>query len=152
MGVKLEQESKSPSPNVFVIVATGYSYDYRLVSAIKSVVAAYFKGSDNTTRGEGLPYKMPSDGTSATPLDHPELLEATLQEKMDGTSLNPLSPREVEVLSHIARGNANKQIANVLGISEQTVKNHVSRIMGKMDAQDRTHAVVMAIEKSWISL
>jgi len=64
----------------------------------------------------------------------------------------PLSQREVEILKYVAEGNPNKGIAVVLDISEQTVKNHITSIMRKLNANDRTHAVVLAMRNGWINL
>jgi len=64
----------------------------------------------------------------------------------------PLSPREVEILEIIMSGSTNKQIAYELGISEQTVKNHVTSILRKLSVNDRTQAVVYAIRQGWIEL
>jgi len=64
----------------------------------------------------------------------------------------PLTPKEVQILSRIAEGNSNKRIANILGISEQTIKNHVSAILRKLNANDRAHAVFLAIRNGWISV
>ena len=64
----------------------------------------------------------------------------------------PITSRELEVLAHVAHGCGNKQIAHTLFISEQTVKNHISSIMRKLDANDRTHAVVLALHNGWISM
>jgi DNA-binding NarL/FixJ family response regulator len=58
--------------------------------------------------------------------------------------VEPLTPREMEVLQAMADGLSNKQIARQLGISEHTVKYHVNTILGKMGAQSRTEAVVRA--------
>jgi len=63
-----------------------------------------------------------------------------------------LSQRELEVLQHVADGNSNKMIGNLLRISEQTVKNHLTSIMSKLQANDRTHAVVIALRQRWISI
>ena len=62
-----------------------------------------------------------------------------------------LTPHEINVLRYIAEGNSNKLIAYALGIGEQTVKNHISKIMVKLKANDRTHAVVLAIRYGWLS-
>jgi DNA-binding NarL/FixJ family response regulator len=62
----------------------------------------------------------------------------------------PLSGREVEVLDSIAKGNSNKEIARCLGISDQTVKNHITSIMRKLAVNDRTQAVVYALRHGWI--
>ncbi len=67
------------------------------------------------------------------------------------TIVAPLTSRETQVLNYIADGNSNKQIASILQISEQTIKNHVSNILRKLNANDRAHAVVLAIRHGWIS-
>ena len=64
----------------------------------------------------------------------------------------PLSPRELEILDLVARGNSNKLIARQLGISDQTVKNHVSAILRKLEVNDRTEAVVYALRNGWIRM
>jgi two-component system response regulator DegU len=63
----------------------------------------------------------------------------------------PLTAKEIQILTHVAEGNSNKRIANILGISEQTIKNHVSAILRKLNANDRAHAVFLAIRNGWIS-
>lgn len=63
-----------------------------------------------------------------------------------------LTPRELQVLTYAAQGYANKRIALELAISENTVKNFISRVLTKLDANDRTEAVVMAIKHGLISL
>jgi DNA-binding NarL/FixJ family response regulator len=63
-----------------------------------------------------------------------------------------LSEREIEVLSLIAAGNTNKLIANHLKISEDTVKGHIKRILSKLGAKDRTHAVTVGLKRGIISL
>ena len=63
-----------------------------------------------------------------------------------------LTPREVEVLRHIAEGNRNKDVADRLFISEETVKVHVKHVMDKLGASDRTEAVAIAIRRGIIQL
>ncbi len=62
----------------------------------------------------------------------------------------PPSERELEVLERIARGGSNKEIADELGISTQTVKNHISSILRKLSLSDRTQAVLYALRRGWI--
>ena len=64
----------------------------------------------------------------------------------------PLSPREAEILHHIAQGASNKEVAFALSLSEQTVKNHMSSVLRKLAVNDRTQAVVYAIRQGWIRL
>jgi DNA-binding NarL/FixJ family response regulator len=64
----------------------------------------------------------------------------------------PLSVREMEVLGCITRGLSNKEIASALGISHQTVKNHVTAILRKLGVEDRTQAALYALRKGWVRL
>ncbi len=68
------------------------------------------------------------------------------------TAFARLSARESEVLEAIARGNTNRAVGEALGISEQTVKNHVSSILRKLAVNGRTQAVLYALKRSWISI
>lgn len=67
-------------------------------------------------------------------------------------SSDELTAREIEVLRHIAGGNRNRDIAEILFISEETVKVHIKHIMEKLEASDRTQAVAMAIRRGIIQL
>ena len=69
-----------------------------------------------------------------------------------GSPFHPLSDREMEVLSYVVRGMSNKEIASLLGISHQTVKNHVTSILRKFGVEDRTQAVVYALKRGWVKL
>ena len=76
--------------------------------------------------------------------------------KAEEAELGPLfvklSPREIEILDLVARGNSNKIIGRKLSISDQTVKNHVSAILRKLEVNDRTEAVVYALRNGWIRI
>ena len=67
-------------------------------------------------------------------------------------STHPLTERQLEVLAHVARGRTNRQIGEILGISEKTVRNHLRTISHKLSTSDRTHAVVLAIGHGWIPI
>ena len=69
-----------------------------------------------------------------------------------GEQLQALSLREMEVLSCITQGLSNKEIAQHLGISQQTVKNHVTSILKKLDVEDRTQAAIFALRRGWVQL
>jgi len=88
-------------------------------------------------------------------------LDAWIDEQMEGARrsysepgapFHPLSDREMEVLSCVVRGMSNKEIAKLLGISHQTVKNHVTSILRKFSVEDRTQAVVYALKRGWVKL
>jgi DNA-binding NarL/FixJ family response regulator len=69
-----------------------------------------------------------------------------------GSPFHPLSEREAEVLTCVVKGMSNKEIASLLGISHQTVKNHVTSILRKFGVEDRTQAVVFALKRGWVKL
>lgn len=69
-----------------------------------------------------------------------------------GSPFHPLSEREMEVLHCVVRGQSNKEIAALLGISHQTVKNHITSILRKFNVEDRTQAVVYALKRGWVKL
>lgn len=69
-----------------------------------------------------------------------------------GNPFHPLSDREMEVLNCMVRGMSNKEIAGLLDISHQTVKNHVTSILRKFGVEDRTQAVIYALKRGWVTL
>jgi len=92
---------------------------------------------------------------------------ATIQQIMEGKKRIPdeiaqamaghadddeLTPRETQVLTHVARGEANRDVAGALGIAEETVKAHMKSILAKLQANDRTHAVAIALRRGIIEL
>lgn len=88
-------------------------------------------------------------------------VQAWVEEQMEGAQrsysepgspFHPLSEREMEVLECVVKGMSNKEIAGLLGISHQTVKNHVTSILRKFSVEDRTQAVVYALKHGWVKL
>ena len=79
----------------------------------------------------------------------PQELAAQLAERISDDSL---TAREIEVLKHVAGGNRNKDIAEILNISEETVKVHIKHIMDKLSARDRTQAIAIAVRRGIIQL
>jgi DNA-binding NarL/FixJ family response regulator len=77
----------------------------------------------------------------------PQEIAARLADRMMRTDL---TPREIEILPMLAKGHTNKQIGKALGISENTVKNHVNSIIEKLEVSDRTQAATTAIQRGLI--
>ena len=147
-------------PKVAVVILTPNPDDDQLFQAIKSGAVAFLSkdiAADKLVdilrrvgRGE---YPI-----NASLLNRPNTARQVLQlfqsyslKNME-TLMTPLSHRETEILKYVAEGNANKRIASALNISEQTIKNHITSIMRKLNANDRTHAVVLAIRNGWLNI
>ena len=64
----------------------------------------------------------------------------------------PLTPRELDILRHVAAGMRNREVGELLDVSEQTVKNHLSSILHKLGVPNRTHAVTFAVRQGWLTL
>ena len=91
-------------------------------------------------------------------IGRPDLIERLMEgfrevyRTADEAPVNPLTPRELEVLRHVAEGMRNRQISELLDISEQTVKNHLSNVMHKLGAPNRVRAVTAAVREGWLVL
>jgi len=149
-------------PGVAVVMLTPSPDDDQLLRAIKSGSAALL-GKDISANNLLSVLKRVGRGEypiNETLLSRPSVAKNVLQlfknlskmgEDVD-MLMTPLSPRESEVLKYIAEGNSNKRIAYALGIGEQTIKNYITSIMRKLNANDRTHAVVLAMRKGWLNI
>jgi DNA-binding NarL/FixJ family response regulator len=131
-------------PEARVIVLTTYSGDVQVLRALKAGACAYLlkntlhKELRDTIRAVHAGKKTIS----------PELSFQLAEHAMDDT----LSPAEVRVLRLIAQGNANKEIAAQLSISEETVKGQVRNILSKLGASDRTHAAIIGLKRGIIEI
>ena len=146
-------------PNTKVIVMSPNPDDEELFEVIKTAAVACL--SKNST-AEDLAGTIRRACNGEYPINEsliarPVVARHVLEQfqrmrKTMGAVVAPLTCRETQILDHIADGNTNKEIARILGISEQTIKNHVSAILRKLNANDRAHAVVLAIRHGWISI
>jgi two-component system, NarL family, response regulator DevR len=90
-------------------------------------------------------------------MNRPDLVERIVDDIRDSLAVeypptHPLSPREFEVLMYVGAGLRNRQIAETLGLSERTIKNHVTAILHKLGAPNRTRAVMYAVRQGWLDL
>ena len=114
----------------------------RLVQILRQVVQGHFVVGDQVFDQEGLQNWLDRS------------VEKAGRSHIDETheSFSPLSAREMEILQQVTRGLSNKEIALSLGISHQTVKNHMTAILNKLDVEDRTQAAVFALRRGWVRL
>ncbi len=131
-------------PNARIIVLTTYAGDVQVLRALKAGARGYLlKGRVNTELLDAI--RAVHRGEKRIP---PEIAA----ELADHAAEDDLSQREIDVLRLIAGGNGNREIAAQLSITEETVKNHVTHILSKLGANDRTHAVTIGIKRGFIEL
>jgi DNA-binding NarL/FixJ family response regulator len=161
-GLQVTRALKAGLPNIGVIMLTAYHDDEQVFHAIKAGAGAYYP-KDVTPRKLIEAIRQVSQGNYviddnvlAKSQVASWLLEQFEQLSTFGGSPDelfvPLSPREMEILQLIARGYSNKEIAHDLGISRQTVKNHMTSILRKLSVNDRTQAALYALRRGWIRL
>jgi DNA-binding NarL/FixJ family response regulator len=161
-GLKMGKSLIQRYPAVRLIVMTSEINNDELFEAIRIGAAAYLDKKSTTQELEGIIRRVSrgeypiNDSLLATPTVAEHVLKQFQEMVSMGMSVEsvtaPLTNRETEILRYVADGNSNKKIAQILDISEQTIKNHVSSILRKLNANDRAHAVVLAIRRGWISV
>src|SRR5260370_4694833 len=135
---------RSEFSNARIIVLTTYAGDVQALRALKAGARAYvLKGHVHRELLETI--RAVHAGQKRIP---PEVAA----ELADHAAEGDLSVREIDVLRLIASGNANKEIAHQLSVAEDTVKGHVTNILAKLGANDRTHAVTIGLKRGIIEL
>ena len=161
-GLQVTRELKHALPDVAVIMLTAYHDDEQIFHSVRAGAAAYFP-KDVTPRRLVEAVRQVSEGNYVIDdevLNKPEVATWLLSQfdkvayidGMPNEMFAPLSPREMEILQHIAKGQSNKEVAYELGISRQTVKNHMTSILRKLAVNDRTQAALYAVRRGWIRL
>ena len=131
-------------PDARIIVLTTYGGDVQAERALKAGACGYLL--KNMLRKELVEtIRVVQSGRKRIP---PEIAVELAEHHAD----DALTEREIGVLRQVASGNANKIIADNLQISEETVKAHMKKILSKLDANDRTHAVAIALKRGIIEL
>ena len=157
-GVELGRKIAQYYPNTRVIVLSPDPDDEELFEVIKTAASACLS---KTANAEELANTIRRAHRGEYPINEslmtrPRVARRVLNQfrgltkTLEGVAA-PLTKRETEILTYIAEGNSNKEIARILSISEQTIKNHVSAILRKLNANDRAHAVALALHSGWIS-
>jgi DNA-binding NarL/FixJ family response regulator len=129
-------------PDARVIVLTTYTGDVQVLRALRAGARAYLI--------KNLLHKDLLETIRAVHAGKKALSPEASYELAEHATDDPLTPGEIEVLKLISRGNANKQIAVQLSITEETVKGRVKNILSKLGANDRTHAAMIGLKRGII--
>jgi DNA-binding NarL/FixJ family response regulator len=143
-GTEAISRIRNEFPDAKIIVLSTYAGDVQVLKAIKAGARGYIvKGHVHRELLDAI--RSVHAGRKRIP---PEIAAELAEHATD----DQLSAREIDVLRLIGTGNANKQIADKLSIGETTVKNHISNILSKLGANDRAHAVTIALQRGIIEL
>jgi two-component system NarL family response regulator len=143
-GVDTLMAMKRSAHDVRVIILTSFETDEDIYRAVQAGAHGYLL-KDTSLREMVEAIRTVHAGRRYIPRD----IAARLAERMMRTDL---TPREIEILKLLSKGPTNKEIGRALGISENTVKNHVNSIIEKLEVSDRTEAATTAIQRGLISV
>ena len=143
-GIEAMNRILSEFPDARIIVLTTYTGDAQVVRALRAGARAYIL--------KGHVHRELLETIHAVHSGRKRIPEDIAIELAEHVTEDELSSREVEVLRRIAAGDSNKQIADQLSIGEATVKSHITNILSKLSANDRTHAVTIGLKRGIIAL
>ncbi len=151
-GVEVLKQLQAEQVPTRVVVFTAFDTDERILDAVRAGAQGYLlKGAPREELFNAVRVVY-GGGSLLQPIVASKLLRQVSRESRDDTPEYRLTPRELEVLRLLAQGNQNKEIALSLVVSERTVKFHVSSILGKLGADNRTEAVHIAAQAGLIDL
>ncbi len=151
-GLEVLQHIRKNKINVKVIILTVHNEIEYLVKAVDMNIDGYILKDSESEVLKNAIFAVCDGEKYIQPELIPMLNSRMINRDMDKEKLKSLTKREIEVLKAIAAGLLNKEIATNLGISERTVKNHISNIFKKIDVADRTQAAVFAIKNNIVKL
>jgi DNA-binding NarL/FixJ family response regulator len=143
-GIDAMSAIRGEFPGARIIVLTTHAGDVQISRALRAGARAYLL--------KGLLRKELVDTIRAVNAGQKRLSSEVAAEIAEHAADDALSPREVEVLRLVAGGNANKEVAARLSLTEETVKSHIRNILAKLGANDRTHAVAIGLRRGIIEL
>ena len=151
-GIEVLEELKRKNNPIKVLILTVHSEVEYLVKAIDIGASGYILKDSGSAELKQAINEIINGESYIQPSLLPALNSRLINRDVDKEKLDSLTKRELEILTQVAGGMFNKEIASNLNISERTVKNHLSNIFKKIDVSDRTQAAVFAIRNNIVEL
>lgn len=149
-GVHLLEQIRGDYPNVRVVIFTAFGHPSFIARCIQAGASDYILKGDSMQRVADAIRAAQNGESTFSRDDHRRMTGGLATPRLNDDVEAPLTHRECDVLRALAEGATNKQIADQLGISYETVKEHVQHILKKIGVVDRTQAVVWAIRRGII--
>jgi DNA-binding NarL/FixJ family response regulator len=144
-GIETTRRALERLPSIRVVALTASADEPRMMAVLRAGAAGYIR---KDAEPETLLAAIRAVARGKTYID-PSLAGRVAEATMPHEDL---TAREREVLRHLALGRSNKDIADALAISEETVKTHVGHVLGKLQVENRAQAIVQALKRSLVSL
>lgn len=155
-GVELLERMRTQCIAVPAIVLTTFDDDESLLRSLRAGAKGYLLKDISFERLCEAIRQVATGGTMFRPALSERVERSLANERVDHTETRPieglehLTPREIEILALMAGGLSNREIADSLGTSEGTIKNHVSNVLAKLGVRDRVRAVLKAIDRGYL--
>lgn len=145
-GIQATKRIKAKCPKIEILMLTSFSDRDHVVPAMEAGAAGYqLKDIEPDDLVQSIRQIMRGEN-----IIHPEVTTSLERERQEEENaphrLNPLTPREQDVLAELTKGKSNREIATSLFVTEKTVKTHISNIFAKLSVQDRTQAALYAVK------
>jgi len=151
-GVSVLSQVKQDRPEVEVLVLTSSADEEHLLAAIRAGALAYLPKTAGVDQVVAAVRAAARGESVLEPRIAARLVREVREVATRRRPLDQLSPRELEVLTVLARGRSNREIARELSIGEETVKAHVSSILAKLQLADRTQAAIFGLQQRLVPL
>ncbi|MEQ8671714.1 MAG: response regulator transcription factor [Aggregatilineales bacterium] len=162
-GLQVARRLKTEHSDISVVMLTAYHDTQQVIYAMRAGASAY---CNKDIRPEDLIDVIRDTASGFYVVDEKRMdkrnvddwIQSHIESMSSGTYIDgeeqfvPLSPREMEILQAVTNGLSNKEIASKLRISQQTVKNHMTSILRKLNVDDRTQAAVKALRHGWVRI
>jgi DNA-binding NarL/FixJ family response regulator len=142
---------KAAQPEIEIVALTSFIEEEKVTTALEAGATGYLLKDADADDVAAAVRAAHAGEVHLDPAVTRLLAQRLRARKTQPEPVEPLTERELEVLSHLGRGSSNKEIASALSITERTARTHVSNILGKLGLQSRTQAALYAVEHKLVA-